>query len=168
MASTLSNICKKNHLGDKDPCYDGVGISNSALWFWDMGCRKGRQGRNISLWNVVLEEAAWVLVEKSHLRWTHTVAHWQITITNGQDWSAQAKTIWSWDNLERKITIQGTLKETHRKVRPKLRWKDGLKKIYWSFSLHTLPFWRWQMPVEWRKSSFNELSMGPENKDSRS
>ena len=39
---------------------------------WVTGCRKGRQESNISIWDVVLEKAAWDIIERSHHQWTHT------------------------------------------------------------------------------------------------
>ena len=104
---------------------------------WDTCCRKGRQESNISLWDVVLEKAASDIIKRSHHQWTYTVPYWQIPTTNYQDWSAQAKILWSclqkgrrplWKK-KKKVIIQGTFKGIHRNRKPKLRWSDGLKKI---------------------------------------
>ena len=121
---------------------------------WVTGCQKGRQESNISLWDVMLEKAAWDIIERSHHQWAHTVPHWQIPITIYQDWSAQAKILWPclqkgrWPLWKKKIIIQGTFKGIRRNRRPKVRWSDTLKKIT-GHSLNTLPYWRWQMLVVW-------------------
>ena len=96
-SSTLSNIWKARNItrATKIRIMEAlVYISNCPLWMWDMDCRKGRQESNISLWDVVLEKAAWDIIQRSHHQWAHTT-HYQATIFNYQDWSVQAIILWS-------------------------------------------------------------------------
>ena len=94
--STLSNIWKDRNItwATKIRVIKAL-VSPIALYGCETGCRKGRQESNISLWDVVLEKAAWDIIDRPFHQWTHTVPHWQIPIANYQDWSAQAKILWS-------------------------------------------------------------------------
>ena len=150
-SSTLLNIWKDRNItrATKIKCYKGVGIFSCALWMWDMGCWKVyRQECNTSLWDLVMEKAAWDIMERSHHQLSHTVPYWQTTITYSQDWSAQAKILVMFAEgqetaLEKKASFKTPVKE------PTWKGKAQAKTEWWTegdHSLNTLPL---QMPVEW-------------------